>query len=558
MGCNSSVQGSIQAAGAKGRRPTRWRLSRQRRNDYQTDPTISGDARPDCTAERPMSPVAAQCTITSTLLAVRPAAAAAAAGRSSRQMLVALYDFHSDTDTDLSFRKGDRLELLEEGQKVSSGCWWIARHADGREGYVPSNFVQNITTLETQEWYFGPLSRREAERALKSSRAAIGCFLVRASENTSNIHVLSVRGPTDSRTGEINIRHYKIETTSDGSFYIARHRLFSNYTDLIEHYKGEGLGLRLGAVCPRLTPPGEDSPWTRTDDKWEIDRRYLTFEKKLGAGQFGEVWRGTYKGNKAVAIKTLKPDSMSPDKFLEEAQMMKRCRHDRLVTLYAVCTRAQPFYIITELMAHGSLLEYLRNGPGQHVSLICLTDMAAQVASGMSYLERHQYIHRDLAARNVLVGESNVVKVADFGLARAIDDGEYNPRQGAKFPIKWTAPEAALFGKFSVKSDVWSFGVLLHEITTRGMTPYPGMNNREVLEQVDRGFRMPKSRLTPQPVYEKMLHCWSKDAALRPTFQVLCQFFEDYFLSTDDASGEDLRAGSGGALGNQSSSYMAL
>lgn len=102
--------------------------------------------------------------------------------------------------------------------------------------------------------------------------------------------------------------------------------------------------------------------------------------------------------------------------------------------------------------------------------------MSAQIAAGMAYLESQNYIHRDLAARNVLVAEGNVVKIADFGLARLIKEDEYEARIGARFPIKWTAPEAANYSKFSIKSDVWSFGILLTELVTYGRIPYPGKN----------------------------------------------------------------------------------
>lgn len=96
----------------------------------------------------------------------------------------------------------------------------------------------------------------------------------------------------------------------------------------------------------------------------------------------------------------------------------------------------------------------------------------------MAYLEEHSYIHRDLAARNILVGDGMVCKVADFGLARVIKEDIYNPREGTKFPIKWTAPEAALYNRYTIKSDVWSYGVLMYEIMTKGAMPYPGMTNK--------------------------------------------------------------------------------
>ncbi|CAB1354283.1 unnamed protein product [Coregonus sp. 'balchen'] len=104
---------------------------------------------------------------------------------------------------------------------------------------------------------------------------------------------------------------------------------------------------------------------------------------------------------------------------------------------------------------------------------------------------------------------------------------------GAKFPIKWTAPEAALYGRFTIKSDVWSFGVLLTELATKGRVPYPGMVNREVLDQVERGYRMPCPAECPGSMHELMLTCWRKDAEERPTFEYLQGFLEDYFTSTE-------------------------
>ena len=104
----------------------------------------------------------------------------------------------------------------------------------------------------------------------------------------------------------------------------------------------------------------------------------------------------------------------------------------------------------------------------------------------MAYLEEHSYVHRDLAARNILVGEGNSCKVADFGLTGIIKKDIYNPKDITKFPIKWMAPEAALYNQFTTKSDVWSFGVLIFEIVTNGRLPYPGMTNRQVHEWMDK------------------------------------------------------------------------
>ncbi|CAI9535693.1 unnamed protein product, partial [Staurois parvus] len=170
---------------------------------------------------------------------------------------------------------------------------------------------------------------------------------------------------------------------------------------------------------------------------------------------------------------------MSPEAFLEEAQIMKKLRHDKLVQLYAVVSE-EPIFIVTEFMEQGSLLEFIKDGDGRYLKLPELVDMSAQISAGMAYIERMNYIHRDLRAANILVGDNLICKIADFGLARLIEDNEYTARQGAKFPIKWTAPEAAMYGRFTIKSDVWSFGILVSELVTKGRIPYPGMNNREV------------------------------------------------------------------------------
>lgn len=496
-----------------------------------TDITQNGktDEKPDGDVKKPRNSYVQDPTVDNNI------AAANATGTQKR--IHALYDYEARTEDDLSFKKGDILILLQQGDEENED-WWYARHTDPKysntkqEGYVPRNYVAPEDTIESKEWYMGKITRKEAERQLLARENEAGVFLIRESETCPGSYVLSLRD-YDATKGDC-VKHYKMRNMDDGGVYIAVRRTFKSIIDLVEHYKGQADGLcrALKKACPRPKPVMDDLS-RETKDAWEITRESLEFNTKLGAGQFGEVWKGKWNKTTDVAIKTLKPGSMTATAFLAEAMVMKQCKHDKLVRLYAVCSKEEPIYIVTELL-RDSLLHYLREGDGRNMKFPEMVDTAAQVASGMSYLESHHLIHRDLAARNVLVGDNNVAKVADFGLAKIIEDDEYTPSSpGNKFPIKWTSPEAALYGRFTIKSDVWSYGILLVEITTYGCVPYPGMTNRDVLEQVERGYRMAKPRICPESMFEVMLQCWNKKAEERPTFEYLFNFFDDYFISTE-------------------------
>ncbi|XP_040187416.1 tyrosine-protein kinase HCK [Rana temporaria] len=438
--------------------------------------------------------------------------------------LVALYDYDGVHPEDLTFRKGDYFQLLEE-----SGEWWHARliHT-GEEGYIPSNYVGKVNSLESEEWYFKAVGRKEAERQLLSPENQIGAFMIRDSETMKGCYSLSVRD-FNPKTGNA-VKHYKIRSMDNGGFYVSPRKTFNTLHDLVHFYQNnmDGLCQKLTTACKSARP---EKPWEK--DAWEVSRDSLNLEKKLGAGQFGDVWLATYNGHTQVAVKTMKPGTMSAEAFLEEANMMKTLQHDRLVRLHAVVTLDEPIFIITEYMQKGSLLDFLKSDEGNSLKVTQLIDFAAQIAEGMGFIEQKNYIHRDLRAANCLVSSTMACKIADFGLARVIEDSEYTAREGAKFPIKWTSPEAANYGSFTIKSDVWSFGILMTEIITYGRTPYPGMSNLEVITALERGYRMPCPANCPRELYNIMLECWQQAPEQRPTFEYLQGILEDYFTATE-------------------------
>ena len=333
-----------------------------------------------------------------------------------------------------------------------------------------------------------------------------GTFLVRKSKSHFGNYFLSVRSSN-------NVQHYLIRKVDTRGFYISPQQQFVILNEIIQHYSRDADGL-----CTRLTVPC----LKQMPDAWEIERKFIKLKDKLDDGEFSEVWAGTWNDT-PVAVKTLKPGSMAVSDFFAEAQIMKKLQHDKLIKLYGVCVQQEPFYIVTELMKHGNLSDYLSKGEGQHLKFPELIDIAAQVANGMAYLESQYFVHRNLCASNVLVEQriQNIVKIGDFSLARPLVYGTYTARISERTLVRWMAPEAMRHHHFTIKSDVWSFGVFLTELVTYGHNPYPGMTNDEVLVQVKRGYHMPQPPGCPDPLYQIMLQCWKTDPKERPTFEHL-------------------------------------
>ncbi|XP_068194417.1 tyrosine-protein kinase Lck [Antennarius striatus] len=438
-------------------------------------------------------------------------------------LVEAIYSYEPNHDGDLGFEKGDKLRIINKEDLE----WYLAESlTTGQQGYIPYNFVA-MTTVETEPWFFKNISRNDAMRLLLAPGNTQGSFLIRESETTPGSYSLSIRD-LDQNTGE-GVKHYRIRNMDNGGFYITAKISFNSLRELVQHHSrdSDGLCTKLMKPCQSRVP---QKPWWQ--DEWEIPRESLKLERKLGAGQFGDVWMGVYNNERRVAIKSLKIGTMSVEAFLTEANMMKNLQHPRLVRLFAVVTQ-QPIFIVTEYMENGSLVDYLKTTAGSSLPMNTLIDMASQVADGMAFIEAKNYIHRDLRAANILVSHELICKIADFGLARVIEDNEYTAREGAKFPIKWTAPEAINYGTFSIKSDVWSFGILLTEIVTYGRIPYPGMSNPEVIQNLERNYRMPKPDNCSDGLYNIMCLCWRENPDDRPTFEYLRSVLEDFFTATE-------------------------
>ncbi|XP_063987563.1 tyrosine-protein kinase Fer isoform X3 [Diachasmimorpha longicaudata] len=371
---------------------------------------------------------------------------------------------------------------------------------------VPSGLNNSSTNEKTsgdlieEEWFHGVLPREEVVRLL----VVEGDFLVRETTRNDECQiVLSVCWDGH--------KHFIVQTTSEGH-YRFEGPTFPSIPELIRHQWKSGLPVtsRSGAVLK--------TPILR--ERWELNNDDVILQEKIGRGNFGDVYKAKlHSCQTEVAVKTCKvtlPDEQKR-KFLQEGRILKQYDHPNIVKLIGICVQKQPIMIVMELVAGGSLLTYLRKNASTMSQREQLR-MCKDAAAGMRYLESKYCIHRDLAARNCLVGSESIVKISDFGMSR--EEEEYIVSDGMKqIPIKWTAPEALNFGKYTSLCDVWSYGVLMWEIFSKGGNPYSGMSNSQAREKIDAGYRLPAPDNTPEEVYNLMLRCWEYEPDKRPHFE---------------------------------------
>ncbi|KAK0063350.1 discoidin domain-containing receptor 2 [Biomphalaria pfeifferi] len=297
----------------------------------------------------------------------------------------------------------------------------------------------------------------------------------------------------------------------------------------------------------------------------ELRREDLRFVEVLGEGQFGEVHlcealhgddllvdefmlnRNLPRAPLLVAVKMLRPnaDDRARADFHKEIKIMSQLKDLNIVRVLGVCTREEPLCMVVEYMKYGDLNQFLLDheaeppvaqaSSSKTLSYGCLIYIASQIASGMKYLESLNMVHRDLATRNCLVGHHFLIKISDFGMSRSLYSSDYYRIEGrAVLPIRWMAWESILLGKFTTKSDVWSFAVTLWEILTFAREqPFLALTDEEVIENAGHCYRddnlqtvlsMPGN--CPKEIYDLMCECWNRQESVRPTFREIHMFLQ--------------------------------
>ncbi|XP_075714236.1 tyrosine-protein kinase Fes/Fps [Rhinoderma darwinii] len=358
--------------------------------------------------------------------------------------------------------------------------------------------------LSQQNWYHGAIPRTEVLGLLTNN----GDFLVRESQGKQE-YVLSV-------LWDAQPRHFIIQCIDN--LYRLEGEAFPTIPLLIDYF------LKTKQIVTKKS--GVILSKAIVKDKWVLEHEEVILGERIGRGNFGEVFSGRLQAdNTPIAVKTCR-ETLPPDlkdRFLSEARILKQYNHPNIVKLIGVCTQKHPIYIVMELVQGGDFLTFLRND-SHRLKTKEMIRMSENAAAGMEYLESKRCIHRDLAARNCLVTEKNVLKISDFGMSREEADGVYSSTGGMKqIPVKWTAPEALNYGRYSSESDIWSFGILLWEAFSLGAVPYTTMTNQQTREAIDKGIRLPAPEMCPDDIYKLMLRCWENDPNKRPSFATVHQ-----------------------------------
>ncbi|XP_021942304.1 tyrosine-protein kinase transmembrane receptor Ror-like isoform X2 [Zootermopsis nevadensis] len=300
------------------------------------------------------------------------------------------------------------------------------------------------------------------------------------------------------------------------------------------------LSLSKGLLVPnRYTPNPQYSACAIPDTVLvpQLPRDTLCFLQEIGEGCFGKVHKGELRREdgqqpEIVAVKVLKESATreAEEDFMREVDIMSAFRHCNILSLIGVVLRdaGNSPWMVFEFMPHGDLAEVLRSNSRQlwkpvpglaPLTKESLLSVALQISSGMQYLAAQRFVHRDLACRNCLVGAGLSVKIADFGMSRDVYTCDYYKIGGSRLlPVRWMSPESVMYGRFTLESDVWSYGVVLWEIYSLGKQPYYGQSNEEVVKLILQGIMLIPPEDCPQVIWDLMRSCWKTEPRDRIRF----------------------------------------
>ncbi|XP_038696806.1 serine/threonine-protein kinase STY46-like isoform X2 [Tripterygium wilfordii] len=249
---------------------------------------------------------------------------------------------------------------------------------------------------------------------------------------------------------------------------------------------------------------------------WEIDRRLLKIEERIAFGSCGDLYRGNYLGQD-VAVKVLRSERLNAaveEEFTQEVAILREVHHRNVVRFIGACTKFPHLCIVTEYMPGGSLYDYLHKNHNV-LKLSQLLKFGIDVCKGMNYLHQNNIIHRDLKTANLLMDTHNVVKVADFGVARFQNqEGVMTAETGT---YRWMAPEVINHQPYDQKADVFSFAIVLWELVTAKI-PYDNMTPLQAALGVRQGLRPDLPENTHPKLLELMQRCWEAVPNNRPSF----------------------------------------
>ncbi|CAF0835288.1 unnamed protein product [Adineta steineri] len=365
--------------------------------------------------------------------------------------------------------------------------------------------------LEDQMYFHGIMPRAQSV-TLFTER---GDYLVRKNHEGKIVLSIFWIDPTD--TNKLKDGHFFIYEKNNMYYFQENSVMKPTVSKLITYYTRQKLELRNDGT--RLIRPIERPDYIINDSD------IILSNSSLGSGHFGEVTRGEYCGT-PVAVKLLRSVNgpLRPEdrqNFINEALLLKRFKHKRIVQFIGIAAYREPLMIVMELVEQGSLSNYLK---ANELRVSQLTQMCYEIAKGMAYLESCNVIHRDLAARNCLVDKNGRIKVADFGLSRCLQEDDVYFTQIKEFPLRWWAVEVLSKGPYTIKSDVWSYGITIWEIFSKAALPYAHyQHNHFVIDAVKRGERLKRPEKCPANIYAIMSNCWLLTPKDRASFKEIVE-----------------------------------